>query len=135
MALEDVAGEHGLHVVHRTIDIGQLDGGAERRDRPADLVAVGAGGQIAADIGGDLRLGDRLLPAGERDRRAGGKLGAVEQEADDRRGEPALGLHRRRAEADLPADLLGAAVEQSLAQLHLRAHAVGDARIVRASRS
>ena len=67
MALEDVAGECRLHVVHRRGEIGELDGGTERRDRLADLVAIGAGRQIAADVSGDLRLGDRLLPAGERD--------------------------------------------------------------------
>ena len=110
-------------------EIGELDGGTDRRDRPADIVAIGAGRQVVADVGGDLRLGDRLVPAGERDRRARGKPRAVEQEADDRRGEIALGLHGRRAEPDLPADLLGAAVEQLLPQRHLRAHAVGDARV------
>jgi hypothetical protein len=90
---------------------------------------VGSASSIA-DVSGDLRLGDRLVPAGERDLRARSKLRAVEQKPDDRRGEIALGLHGWRAKPNLPADLLGAAVEQLLAQRHLRTHAIGDARVL-----
>ena len=129
VSLENAAGQHRLHVVHRPIDIGKLDGGAERGDGAANLFAAGAGRQVAPDIGRDLRLGSGLLPAGERNRRARREFSAVEQKADDRRGQPALGLHGRRAKTDLPADLLGAVIELSLPQLHLRAHAVGDARV------
>src|ERR1043166_5924608 len=49
MALEDVAGEGGLYVVHRCGGVGELDGGAERRDCPADILTICPGWQIPAD--------------------------------------------------------------------------------------
>ena len=106
MTLENVAGEHGLHVVHRAIDIGKLDGGAERRDRLADLIAV------VRRRAGRGRCTPRSRP--RRPASASRRATPSHRTASSARSsrKPTIGavslqlVHRcRRAEADLPADL------------------------------
>ena len=126
---KNVAGQHRFDVVHGAVDIGQLDCRADRGDGTPHRGDVGMRRQVGADVGGDLRLGHRPLPAGQRDGRARRQDGAVEQEADQRIVDPKLLHRRRRAEADLPADLIGARPESKLPQRQLGAHARGDTRI------
>ena len=68
MALPDVACEQALDVVHRAVEVGELDRGTERADRRAHGGVVRVGGEVARDGGGDLDLADRLGPALERNR-------------------------------------------------------------------
>ena len=111
VALIDVAGEDLFRVLRRSVEVDELDRRRDAGNRRGGGFAVGAGGNIAADMDRDLRLRHRLRPAGERDPAAGSNARVARQEADQRAADLQPLEHRRRAEADLPAERRIAGVE------------------------
>ena len=106
VALENVALEDRFRIVERQVDVGELDGGRERRDGLGRGREIAACGKIAADRDGDFRLGRRLGPAGQARRCRRKKLRPLHQVADKRRRDLEFLHDRRRAETDFPAERL-----------------------------
>ena len=103
MALIDVLGQDRSGSCGWRVQVDQLDRGRDAGNRGLGGVAVGAGWNIAADMNCNLRLGHRLRPAGERDATAGLNARILRQESHQRSADAEELQHRRRAEADLPA--------------------------------
>src|SRR5215471_19083831 len=90
----------------------------------------GAGGDVAADVDGDFGLGHGLYPAGKRYAPSRLNAGTARQESHQRPGDVEALEHRRRGEADLPAQRRVAGVETLAPQRELRPHAAYDSRIL-----
>jgi hypothetical protein len=133
VAVEDVAREDRLHVVRRRVEVGQLDRGAETGQRGEHGVAVGAGRDVAREVGRDLRLEHGLRPAADGARGPGVEQSRVGQEPDERPLEGQLPHGCRRAEAELPADRPLAAFEPLRAQPQLPAHTPLDPLVAQSS--
>ena len=64
--MEDVAGQDALHVLHRDVDVDDLDRRAERADRLAGGLAIRIAPDAGAQMDGDLRLDPDPGAAGKR---------------------------------------------------------------------
>src|SRR5215510_2462491 len=130
VALIDVAAENALRILRRRGEIDDLDRRRDAGDRGPGGLMVGAGGNVAADVHGDFRLGHGLDPAGKR--YASSRLNAriARQKSHQRSGDVEALEHRRRGEAHLPAQRRVAGVKTLAPQLELRPHAAYDARIL-----
>src|SRR6476659_10469241 len=91
---------------------------------------VGAGGDVAAEVDGDFRLGHGLGPAGKRHASSRSNAGIARQKSHQRSGNVEALEHRRRGEADLPAQWRVAGGKTLAPQLELRPHAAYDSRIL-----
>src|SRR5215471_12704893 len=89
----------------------------------------GAGGDVAADVDGDFGLGHGLYPAGKRYAPSRLNAGTARQESHQRPGDVEALAHRRRGEADLPAQRLVAGVEPSTPQRERLPHASRNAHV------
>src|SRR5262249_40992543 len=130
VALIDVAAENALGILGRRGEVDDLDRRRDAGDRGLGGLIVGAGGNVAADVHGDFRLGPGLDPAGKR--YASSRLNAriARQKSQQRSGDVEALEHRRRGEAHLPAQRRVAGVKTLAPQLELRPHAAHDARIL-----
>src|SRR5262245_37869900 len=130
VALIDVAAENALGILRWRGEIDDLDRRRDAGDRGLGGRMVGAGGNVAADVHGDFRLGDGLYPARKRYARSRLNAGSARQESHQRPGDVEVLEHRRRGEADLPAQRRVAGVETLAPQRELRPHAARNARVV-----
>jgi hypothetical protein len=130
VALIDVAAENALGILGRRGEIDDFDRRRDARDRGLGGRMVGAGGNVAADVDGDFRLGHRLGPARKRHASSRLNAGIARQESQQRSGNVEALEHRRRGEAHLPAQWRVAGGETLAPQLELRPHAAYDSCIL-----
>ena len=125
MALEDVACENGVEIVHRRhrIEIGELDGGQDFLHRRQRRFGRRTAWQIARHAHADFRLGHRSEPALERRRAAGQQQRALHQVADQRACEAELLHGGGRAETHFPAERFLAGGDARAPRGELRSHA------------
>src|SRR5215468_10328284 len=130
MALIDVAAENALGILGRRGEIDDLDCRRDTRDRGLGGLMVGAGGNVAADVDGDFRLGHGFRPAGKRHASSRFNAGIARQKSHQRSGDVEALEHRRGGEAYLPAQWRVAGSKTLAPQLELRPHAAYDSRIL-----
>src|SRR5215813_12534648 len=130
VALIDVGAENALGILGRRGEIDDLDCRRDAGDRGLGGRLVGAGGDVAADVHGDFGLGHGLDPAGKRYAPSRLNAGSARQKSHQRPGDVEALEHRRRGEADLPAQRRVAGVETLAPQRELRPHAAYDARVL-----
>src|SRR5499427_5849913 len=130
VALIDVAAENAFGILGRRGEIDDLDRRRDAGDRGLGGRMVGAGGDVAADMHGDFGLGHGLYPAGKRYAPSRLNAGTARQESHQRPGDVEALEHRRRGEADLPAQRRVAGVETLAPQRELRPHAARNAHVL-----